>query len=218
MQPSLQIKNLQLYRQGELLLSLDEHISGGEILTIMGPSGSGKSSLLNWLTGILPNGFTATGEVWLNDKNVSHLPTHLRHIGVLYQDALLFSHLSVAGNIAFAMPQDNKNSAEKLNKKQRRERIEQALAQVSLAGMGNRHPDNLSGGQQARVALLRTLLSAPKAILLDEPFSKLDTQLRVDTRQLVFEQIRTHKLPAIMVTHDYSDAEAANGKIIHLEL
>lgn len=218
MQSSLQIKNLQLYRKGELLLSLDEQIAGGEILTIMGPSGSGKSSLLNWLTGILPNGFTATGEVWLNDKNVSHLPTHLRHIGVLYQDALLFSHLSVAGNIAFAMPQDNKNSAEKLNKKQRREKIEQALEQVGLAGMGNRHPDNLSGGQQARVALLRTLLSAPKAILLDEPFSKLDTQLRVDTRQLVFEQIRTHKLPAIMVTHDHSDAEAARGKVIHLDL
>ena len=218
MQSSLQIKNLQLYRQGELLLSLDEQISGGEILTVMGPSGSGKSSLLNWLTGTLPNGFNATGEVWLNDKNVSHLPTHLRHIGVLYQDALLFSHLSVAGNIAFAMPQDNKNSAEKLNKKQRREKIEQALEQVGLAGMENRHPDNLSGGQQARVALLRTLLSAPKAILLDEPFSKLDTQLRVDTRQLVFEQIRTHKLPAIMVTHDYSDAEAANGKVIHLDL
>ncbi|WP_426137409.1 ATP-binding cassette domain-containing protein [Psychrobacter sp. TWR1-1-1] len=218
MQSSLQIKDLQLYRQDTLLLSLDEQISGGEILTVMGPSGSGKSSLLNWLTGTLPNGFTATGEVWLNDKNVSHLPTHLRHIGVLYQDALLFSHLSVAGNIAFAMPKDNKNSAEKLNKKQRFEKIEQALEQVGLAGMGNRHPDNLSGGQQARVALLRTLLSAPKAILLDEPFSKLDTQLRVDTRQLVFEQIRTHKLPAIMVTHDYSDAEAANGKIIHLEL
>ena len=218
MQSSLQIKNLQLYRQGELLLSLDEQISGGEILTVMGPSGSGKSSLLNWLTGTLPNGFTAIGEVWLNDENVSHLPTHLRNIGVLYQDALLFSHLSVAGNIAFAMPQDNKNSAEKLNKKQRREKIEQALEQVSLAGMGNRHPDNLSGGQQARVALLRTLLSEPKAILLDEPFSKLDTQLRVDTRQLVFEQIGTHKLPAIMVTHDYSDAEAANGKVIHLEL
>ena len=214
MQSSLQIKNLQLYRKGELLLSLDEQIAGGEILTIMGPSGSGKSSLLNWLTGILPNGFTAIGEVWLNDENVSHLPTHLRHIGVLYQDALLFSHLSVAGNIAFAMPKSNKNS----NKKQRREKIEQALAQVGLAGMGDRHPDNLSGGQQARVALLRTLLSAPKAILLDEPFSKLDTQLRVDTRQLVFEQIRTHKLPAIMVTHDYSDAEAANGKVIHLEL
>ena len=214
MQSSLHIKDLQLYRQGTLLLSLDEQIFGGEILTVMGPSGSGKSSLLNWLTGTLPNGFTATGEVWLNDKNVSHLPTHLRQIGVLYQDALLFSHLSVAGNIAFAMPKSNKTG----DRKQRSEKIEQALAQVGLAGMGDRHPDNLSGGQQARVALLRTLLSAPKAILLDEPFSKLDTQLRVDTRQLVFEQIRTHKLPAIMVTHDYSDAEAANGKIIHLEL
>lgn len=214
MQSSLQIKNLQLYRQGKLLLSLDEQIAGGEILTVMGPSGSGKSSLLNWLTGTLPNGFTATGEVWLNDENVSHLPTHLRHIGVLYQDALLFSHLSVAGNIAFAMSKSNKTG----DRKQRSEKIEQALAQVGLAGMGSRHPDNLSGGQQARVALLRTLLSEPKAILLDEPFSKLDTQLRVDTRQLVFEQIRTHKLPAIMVTHDHSDAEAANGKVIHLEL
>lgn len=214
MQSSLQIKNLQLYRQGELLLSLDEQITGGEILTVMGPSGSGKSSLLNWLTGTLSSSFTATGEVWLNNENISHLPTHLRHIGVLYQDALLFSHLSVAGNIAFAMHKSNKMG----DRKQRSEKIEQALAQVGLAGMGNRHPDNLSGGQQARVALLRTLLSAPKAILLDEPFSKLDTQLRVDTRQLVFEQIRTHKLPAIMVTHDYSDAEAANGKVIHLEL
>lgn len=212
MPSSLQIKNLQLYRKDALLLSLDEQIAGGEILTIMGPSGSGKSSLLNWLTGTLPHGFTATGDVWLNEKNVSHLPTHLRHIGVLYQDALLFSHLSVAGNIAFAMPKDNKQR----DKRQRLEKIEHALEQVGLAGMSNRHPDNLSGGQQARVALLRTLLSEPKAILLDEPFSKLDTQLRAETQQLVFNQIRTHKLPAIMVTHDHSDAEAAEGKVINL--
>lgn len=84
--------------------------------------------------------------------------------------------------------------------------------------MANRHPDNLSGGQQARVALLRTLMSKPKAILLDEPFSKLDTQLRADTQQLVFDQIRIHKLPAIMVTHDHSDARAASGKVITLSL
>ncbi|MCL4170009.1 UNVERIFIED_CONTAM: hypothetical protein GTU68_051467 [Idotea baltica] len=174
----------------------------------MGPSGSGKSSLLNWLTGTLANDFSANGEVWLNNQNINDLPAHLRHIGVLYQDALLFSHLTVAGNIAFAMP--------KGDKKQRQQKIEQALEQVGLAGMGERHPDNLSGGQQARVALLRMLLSEPKAILLDEPFSKLDTQLRVETRKLVFDQIREHKLPAIMVTHDHSDAEAAQGKIITL--
>ncbi|KTD99153.1 ATP-binding cassette domain-containing protein [Pseudoalteromonas sp. H71] len=210
MQSSLEIKNCELYRQHEQLLSLNEQVKGGEILTIMGPSGSGKSSLLNWLTGTLPNGFNASGEVWLNGKNINNLPAHLRHIGVLYQDALLFSHLSVSGNIAFAMP--------KGNKKQRLEKIEHALEQVGLKGMANRHPDNLSGGQQARVALLRMLLSEPKAILLDEPFSKLDTQLRVDTRELVFSQIREHKLPAIMVTHDHSDAEAANGKLITLNL
>ncbi|WP_276754839.1 ATP-binding cassette domain-containing protein [Pseudoalteromonas marina] len=210
MQSSLEIKNCELYRQHELLLSLNEQVKGGEILTIMGPSGSGKSSLLNWLTGTLPSGFSANGEVWLNGKNINNLPAHLRHIGVLYQDALLFSHLSVSGNIAFAMP--------KGNKKQRLEKIEHALEQIGLKGMVNRHPDNLSGGQQARVALLRMLLSEPKAILLDEPFSKLDTQLRVDTRELVFSQIREHKLPAIMVTHDHSDAEAANGKLITLNL
>ena len=208
MSPSLEIRNLALYREDTRLLSIDEQIFGGDILTVMGPSGSGKSSFLNWLTGTLPSGFHATGEAWLNDENVCQRPPHLRHIGVLYQDPLLFSHLSVAGNIAFAMP--------KGNKAQRLEKIEQALEQVGLAGMGNRHPDNLSGGQQARIALLRTLMSEPKAILLDEPFSKLDTQLRVDTRQLVFEQIRTFKLPAIMVTHDHSDAEVAGGKVIHL--
>ena len=208
MQSSLEIKNLQLFREDKLLLQLDEQIEGGDILTIMGPSGSGKSSLLNWMTGTLPSGLSTTGEVWLHGQNISHLPAHLRHIGVLYQDALLFSHLSVAGNIAFAMP--------KGNKKQRFEQIADALEQVGLAGMENRHPDSLSGGQQARVALLRTLLSQPKAILLDEPFSKLDSQLRAETQQLVFRQIRQHKLPTIMVTHDHSDAEAANGKIIRL--
>ena len=208
MQSSLEIKNLQLFREDKLLLQLDEQIEGGDILTIMGPSGSGKSSLLNWMTGTLPSGLSATGEVWLHGQNISHLPAHLRHIGVLYQDALLFSHLSVAGNIAFAMP--------KGNKKQRFEQITDALEQVGLAGMENRHPDSLSGGQQARVALLRTLLSQPKAILLDEPFSKLDSQLRAETQQLVFRQIRQHKLPTIMVTHDHSDAEAANGKIVRL--
>jgi len=210
MQPSLQIKNCQLYRQNELLLSLNEQVKGGEILTIMGPSGSGKSSLLNWLTGTLPSGLNATGEVWLNDTNISCLPSHLRHVAVLYQDPLLFSHLSVGGNISFAMP--------KMDKTQRQQQIDQALTHIGLKGMAKRHPDTLSGGQQARVALLRLLLSKPKAILLDEPFSKLDQQLRIETRQLVFSQIREYQLPAIMVTHDESDAIATNGKIINLNV
>jgi len=185
---SLKIKNLTLKQDDKTLLSIDETVAGGDVLTIMGPSGSGKSTFLNWLVGMLPS--------------------HLRHIGLLYQDPLLFPHLSVAGNIAFAMP--------KGDKKQRQQTITDALKQVGLEGMGERSPASLSGGQQARVALLRVLLSQPKAILLDEPFSKLDSQLRQEIRELVFEQIKLHHIPAIMVTHDNSDAVAANGKVITL--
>jgi len=208
MQSSLDIKNVSLFLDNKRLLDINETINGGDILTIMGPSGSGKSSLLNWLTGALPTGFHAQGEVWLNNQDITNTAAHLRRVGVLYQDALLFSHLSVAGNIAFAMPAGNK--AERFDK------IESGLESVGLKGLSNRHPDQLSGGQQARVALLRVLLSEPKAILLDEPFSKLDEQLRDETRALVFEQVRQHQLPTVMVTHDRSDANAANGKVITL--
>jgi len=208
MQPSLHIENLNLFRQNEHLLRLNEHINGGEILTIMGPSGCGKSTLLNWITGSLAINFTATGNIILNNQNLTNVPAHLRQIGVLYQDALLFSHLSVAGNIAFAMP--------KGDKKQRYEKIEIALEQLGLKGLADRHPDSLSGGQKSRVALLRLLLNKPKAILLDEPFSKLDLELRETTRHLVFKKISDYKLPAILVTHDHNDAIAAGGKIINL--
>ncbi|NRB25286.1 ATP-binding cassette domain-containing protein [Shewanella sp.] len=205
---SLQIQQLVLSRQGTPLLSLDETIKGGEVLTIMGPSGSGKSTLLNWLAGMLPLGFTATGQLYLNTIKITDAPSHMRHIGLLYQDPLLFPHLSVAGNIAFAMP--------KGDPKKRRHDISQALSQLGMRGMELRRPQSLSGGQQARVALLRVLLSQPQAVLLDEPFSKLDSQLRQETRQLVFDLIKRHQLPAIMVTHDETDANAAQGKVITL--
>jgi len=205
---SLKIKNLTLKQDDKTLLSIDETVAGGDVLTIMGPSGSGKSTFLNWLVGMLPDNFQATGELHLNEQNITDVASHLRHIGLLYQDPLLFPHLSVAGNIAFAMP--------KGDKKQRQQTITDALKQVGLEGMGERSPASLSGGQQARVALLRVLLSQPKAILLDEPFSKLDSQLRQEIRELVFEQIKLHRIPAIMVTHDNSDAVAANGKVITL--
>ncbi|MBA6290993.1 ATP-binding cassette domain-containing protein [Colwellia sp. MB3u-70] len=206
---SLQIKNLTIMHQQTPLLALNETIKGGDVLTIMGPSGSGKSTLLNWLTGMLPKEFQADGQLYLNGANITKVASYQRNIGLLFQDALLFSHLSVAGNIAFAMP--------KGDRKTRAIKISQALSDVGLAGLENRQPESLSGGQQARVALLRVLLSQPKAILLDEPFSKLDSQLRQETRQLVFEQIRQHQLPVIMVTHDESDAIAANGKVLHLK-
>lgn len=209
MTSSLQIDKLKIMRDQVPLLALNETIAGGDVLSIMGPSGSGKSTMLNWLAGMLPHGFCADGELYLNGKNITHLPSYQRRLGLLYQDALLFPHLSVADNIAFAMPKEDKAV--------RREKIANGLKDLGLVNLENRGPESLSGGQQARVALLRVLLSQPKAILLDEPFSKLDSQLRQETRQLVFQQISQHQLPAIIVTHDESDALTANGKVIVLD-
>ena len=193
---------------GEVLVSLDASIRPGEVLTVMGPSGSGKSTLLAYLTGTLPPAFRAEGRVLLNGRDLTDLPTERRRIGILFQDDLLFPHLSVAGNLAFGLP--GGRSAD------RRARIEDALSEVGLSGFGSRDPATLSGGQRARVALMRTLLSAPEALLLDEPFSRLDTDRRARTRDMVFAVARQRALPVILVTHDAGDAAAAGGTCVRI--
>ena len=205
---SLHIQNLSICKDGKPLFTLNETVTPGQILTIMGPSGSGKSTLLNWLLGMLAPAFTATGTLKINEQDITHTPSHLRNIGLLFQDPLLFEHLNVAGNIEFGM--------QKVKSNERKQRVIEALNTVGLDGMQNRAPSSLSGGQQARVALLRVLLNKPKVLLLDEPFSKLDSDLRQSTRDLVFAQIRQRKVPAILVTHDESDAIGAMGKIVRL--
>ncbi|MDP4946619.1 MAG: ATP-binding cassette domain-containing protein [Alishewanella sp.] len=205
---TLQINALQLSRQQQPLLSLSTEIHAGEVLTVMGPSGSGKSSLLNWLSGLLAPQFSASGQIVLDGKDITHLPPHQRHMGLLLQDPLLFPHLNVAENIAFAMPKAIKGA-------QRQAQILAALDSVGLADMALRNPASLSGGQQARVALLRVMLAQPKALLLDEPFSKLDSRLRQEVRELVFNFIQLAKIPALLVTHDQADVPAA-GRLINL--
>ncbi|MCF4010048.1 ATP-binding cassette domain-containing protein [Rheinheimera sp. UJ63] len=205
---TLQINALQLSRQQQPLLSLSTEIHAGEVLTVMGPSGSGKSSLLNWLSGLLAPQFSASGQIVLDGKDITHLPPHQRHMGLLLQDPLLFPHLNVAENIAFAMPKAIKGA-------QRQAQILAALDSVGLADMALRNPASLSGGQQARVALLRVMLAQPKALLLDEPFSKLDSRLRQEVRELVFNFIQQAKIPALLVTHDQADVPAA-GRLINL--
>ncbi|MCB5226797.1 ATP-binding cassette domain-containing protein [Alishewanella sp. 16-MA] len=205
---TLQINALQLSRQQQPLLSLSTEIPAGEVLTVMGPSGSGKSSLLNWLSGLLAPQFSASGQIVLDGKDITHLPAHQRHMGLLLQDPLLFPHLTVAENIAFAMPKAIKGA-------QRQAQILAALDSVGLADMALRNPASLSGGQQARVALLRVMLAQPKALLLDEPFSKLDSRLRQEVRELVFNFIQLAKIPALLVTHDQADVPAA-GRVINL--
>lgn len=183
-------------------------VAPGEIATVMGASGAGKSSLLAYACGTLAPGLAAKGSVRLDGVEISGLPPERRRIGILFQDDLLFPHLSVGANLGFGLRADAKD---------RRARIEEALAAAGLEGFAARDPATLSGGQRQRVALMRALLAEPAAILLDEPFGKLDADLRAQMREFVFAHVRERKLPCLMVTHDREDAAAAGGVVRTLE-
>jgi putative thiamine transport system ATP-binding protein len=185
-------------------------VAPGEAATVMGPSGCGKSSLLAFICGTLDPAFTAAGRIRLGDVEVSALPPERRRIGILFQDDLLFPHMTVAENLAFGLPPGPDS------RQARRVRIDAALAEAGLAGFGDRDPATLSGGQRARVALLRTLLSEPRALLLDEPFGRLDLRLRRRFRQTVFDHARSRRLPTLLVTHDPEDAAAAAGPVVEV--
>ena len=176
----------------------------------MWPSGSGKSTLLAYLGGFLGSEFSAEGDVVLDGQDVTMLPAEQRHIGILFQDPLLFPHMSVGDNLAFGL------SSAIRGKQARADKVQEALKDINLAGYDDRDPATLSGGQKARVALARILLSDPCALLLDEPFSKLDAALREQMRQLVFDKARSLSLPTLLVTHDVQDAKAAGGPVIEL--
>ncbi|MBL3608479.1 ATP-binding cassette domain-containing protein [Rhodovulum sulfidophilum] len=206
----LRLQDIAIARGAEPLIAVDVHVAPGEVLSVMGPSGSGKSTLLAAVIGTLPPGFAMTGRVLLNGRKVTGLPPEDRRIGILYQDELLFPHLSVGGNLAFALPRSLRG------RKARRARVEAALEEIGLPGFAKRDPATLSGGQKARVALMRMLLAEPEALLLDEPFSRLDATLRDQIRALVFARARDRGLPVLLVTHDRADAEAAGGPVIGL--
>ena len=190
----------------------------GEILTLMGPSGCGKSSVLGSIAGTLASvseglqPLQLQGSVQLNGRELAHLPTHQRGVGLVFQDALLFPHMTVAENLLFAVPAISTNGT---TNAQRQARVQQALQEAELSGMGERDPSTLSGGQRARVALMRALLAEPQALLLDEPFSKLDAALRAQLRPWVFAHVRERRIPVVLVTHDEQDV-ADPQRVVHL--
>jgi len=209
MAKGLTLDHVAIAKGTDVLLQVDHCIAPGEVLTVMGPSGVGKSTLLSFVTGTLAQDFRATGRVLLDGEDITGLPPHRRKVGILFQDDLLFPHMSVGANLAFGLTGGGSRA-------DRDSRVAAALDEVGLGGFAGRDPATLSGGQKARVSLMRMLLSEPSALLLDEPFSRLDATLRAQVRDMVFARARARGLPVLMVTHDADDAAAAGGQVMQL--
>jgi putative thiamine transport system ATP-binding protein len=208
---SLQVKLEALRVSGRVLLQgLQWQVGQGAIHTVMGPSGCGKSSLLAAICGTMAEGLAFDGEVYLNGERIDSLPTERRRVAILFQDDLLFPHMTVFENLLFAVPAVRRPAAgpgqpARLTPKDRKDRVSQGLADLGMAAFAHADPATLSGGQRARISLMRALLAEPQALLLDEPFSRLDTALRERTRRFVFDLVARRKLPVLLVTHDEAD-------------
>jgi iron(III) transport system ATP-binding protein len=185
----------------DISFSLEE----GEFVTLLGPSGCGKTTILRIIAGLeIPD----SGEIYLNEKQIcggkTFVPPHLRNIGMVFQNYALFPHLSVKENILFGVR--DKTIKDSI--------LMEIIKEINLRGLEHRYPSQLSGGEQQRVALGRALAQKPSIILLDEPFSSLDAQLKLSMRDELKEIIEKAGISAIFVTHDQSDALAMSSRII----
>jgi putative thiamine transport system ATP-binding protein len=208
---ALELVGVEIRHRDRILVPrFDLAVEAGCVATVMGPSGTGKSTLLAFVGGFLDPVFAARGKVLVAGRDVTALPPEARGIGLLFQDDMLFPHLDVGANLAFGL------SVELRGRAARQAAIAAALHSAGLAGFERRDPATLSGGQRARVAALRALLAAPRALLLDEPFASLDAGLRAGFRAFLLARLAELRVPGILVTHDPDDAAAAGGAIVRL--
>jgi len=175
---------------------------------VQGPSGCGKSTLLGIISGTVPPGLDWSGQLALNGVDIGGHAPEDRRVGLMFQDALLFPHMTVGDNLAFGLAARHRRD--------RHQRINAALAVAGLAGFADRDPATLSGGQAARVALMRTMLAEPAALLMDEAFAALDPDRRREFGGFVRDQIRDRGIPALLVSHDAGDAAFADGDPVRL--
>lgn len=196
---ALSLEGVEIVLHGKALLRPFSLVAEpGEIVTLMGPSGSGKSSLLAYVAGDLEPPLMGLGIVRLAGSVLNAVPAGRRKIGRLFQDDLLFPHLTAGENLLFGIPRGPRS--------ERLAGMRDGLAQAGLAGFEDRAPHTLSGGERSRISLFRSLLAEPRAMLLDEPFSKLDSELRQTMRDYVFAHLRQRLIPSLQVTHDLADA------------
>lgn len=194
-----------------LIKNLNIKIENSEILCVFGESGVGKSSLINVISGVNEENLKIEGEIKLNGIILNNIPTEKRKIGLLLQDGTLFPHLTVEQNLLFGM---NKS----LNKKEKSNLILNYLDKANMSGFQDRYPNTLSGGQKARIACLRAILSEPNALLLDEPFSSLDPSQRNSFREFVVKQVKRANIPCLLVTHDEGDKVISDKTPLNLTL
>jgi len=194
----------------EVIKDFDLEIKAGEIVAILGQSGSGKSTLLRLVSGLeMPN----SGEIKINDKIVSNkeifIEPEKREVGLVFQDYALFPHMTVGKNIMYGLK--GKTKKEKID------RVNELLDLIDLKGINKRYPHELSGGQQQRIALARALAPNPALLLLDEPFSNLDTNLKSQIRNDLRLILKKANITSIFVTHDQVDANVLADKIVFLK-
>ncbi len=191
----------------QALASVSFSLERGQMLALLGPSGCGKSTLLNVVAGFLQ---ADTGRIVLDGQDLSSMPAHKRGMPMVFQNYALFPHMTVGQNVAFGLRRRG------VAKPQCRERVDEVLHLVKLPGYEDRYPAELSGGQQQRVALARCLVVRPPVLLLDEPLSNLDAQLRSDTRDEMNRILRAAQTTSIFVTHDQSEGLAIADRVIVL--
>ncbi|MCP9485044.1 MAG: ABC transporter ATP-binding protein [Gaiellaceae bacterium MAG52_C11] len=183
---------------------IDLDVAEGEVLTLLGPSGCGKSTTLRCITGSLE---IDAGTIQIGGKDVTRVPTHGRHIGLVFQNFALFPHMTVTENVAFPL------KVRRVAKHEIRSRVAQALELVQLGQLGKRLPRELSGGQQQRVGLARAIVYRPRVVLFDEPLSNLDAMLRREMRYEIRRLCDELGFTAIYVTHDQEEALALSDRI-----
>lgn len=192
----------------------------GEILSLLGPSGCGKTTLLRMIAGFEP---TDAGDIFIEGAQMNRRPPEKRGVGMVFQDYALFPHLTVNQNVAFGLKGGGPRrwgsdwlrpaSKNRRSKPQQTQRVEQVLSLVGLEDFGSRYPHELSGGQQQRIALARALAPAPSLVLLDEPMSNLDVQVRLRLRQELRDILKQSHTTAILVTHDQEEALSIADRI-----
>ena len=175
-----------------LIKNLSFKVKKGEILFISGKSGLGKSTLLDLISGFHDNNLIWTGKIYLNKLDITNTSIQNKRIGYMLQDYFLFPHFNVKNNLIFSLPKQTRN---------KKEQALDYLEQINMVEFSDHYPSELSGGQKARIACLRAIISNPDALLLDEPFSSLDKKTMKSFQKFLFDFVKKLNIPCIIVSH-----------------